>query len=984
MHEDEAGSTAPAGVAIPTSILTFLFTDVEGSTPLWERHEALMRQVAARHDALLDGIITQHQGRRVKERGEGDSIFATFAHPADAAAAALTINRAVLAEPWPAETPIKVRMSLHTGIAQCREGDYYGTVVNRCARMRGLGHGGQILLSSAMAALVRGRLPAGASLRCLGLHVLKGLSDPEEVFQLCHPRLPDAFPPLLSPQAPRHNLSAMQTGLIGRERELSEVLALLGTERLVTLTGTGGVGKTRLALAVAAEVVDQYPDGVWQVELAPRADPVMVPGAVARVLRLREEPGRSILSTVTDHLQNRALLLVLDNCEHLVGACAALVGTLLRAAPGLRVLATSREGLQVGGEQLYQVPSLAVPDPKHLPPRELVGSYEAVRLFVARARAQRREFVLDERNSLVVAMVCARLDGIPLAIELAAARAGTLPVEVIAARLDHSIKMLTGGPRDVLPRHQTLRATLDWSHDLLSRPEQVLLRRLAVFAGGWILEAAEQVCTGEAAECGDVLDLLSALVKKSLVLLEEAGSGPRYRLLETVRQYAREQLEVAGETAQVGDQHLAWCLALAEEAEPALVGPEQEVWLVRLEAEHDNVRAALAWARERAAGERGLRLAGALWRFWDMRGDLGEGRSWLEAALASSGPAAPLARARALNGAGNLAEAQGDYRRALALHAEALAVRRALGDTLGIAGSLNNLGNVAYKQADYARAAALYEESLALKRELGDTLGMAVSLNNLGMVAWQQADYARAAALYEESLALRRELGDKEGIAGSRNNLGNVAYMQGDYARAAALVEKSLALQRELRDKEGIAHSFTDLGMVAYMQGDYARATARLEEGLILRRELGDKEGIAGSLNYLGMVAYLQGDFGRATALLHEALLLSRDIGAKRLMAEGLEGLAWVAAVDGQSQQAAWLGGAAERLRQALGVPLSPDFRLNHDQAVQALCAALGEDAFAVAWAAGQALALDQAIALAPEHDEARERGWSTAEPRQT
>jgi tetratricopeptide (TPR) repeat protein len=566
-----------------------------------------------------------------------------------------------------------------------------------------------------------------------------------------------------------------------------------------------------------------------------------------------------------------------------------------------------------------------VPDLKHLPPPEFVGSYEAVRLFLARAQARRREFALTPDNAYTVAAVCARLDGIPLAIELAAARAGSLPVEEIAARLDQRFRLLTGGPRDAPSRQQTLRATLDWSWALLSPAEQALLRRLSVFAGGWTLAAAEAVCTGDGIERWEVLDGLDGLVSKSLAHLDEREAEARYGLLETVRQYAAEYLVTSGEEEVVRARHLAWCLALVEQAEPALTGPEQDVWLGRLEQEHDNLRVALRWASERGLGERGLRLAGALWRFWWMRGYFSEGRGWLEAALASGGPATPLARARALNGAGILAESQSDLAQAMALHEEALAWRRALGDKQGIATSLNNLGNVAYWQGRYAAAATLYGESLDLFRELGHKTGIVRTLGNLGNVAYGQGDYTRAAALQEESLVLQRELGDKQGIATSLNNLGNVAERQGDYVQAAALYEESLAL----------------------------------------RRELGNKEGVASTLTNLGLLAYIQDDYGRATTLLREALLLSRDIGAKGLMPDGLEGLAWSAVAQGQPERAARLGGAAETLREALGMPLPREEQTGHDRAVRAMRAALSEDVFATTWEEGRAMPLQTAISLA-------------------
>jgi non-specific serine/threonine protein kinase len=666
------------------------------------------------------------------------------------------------------------------------------------------------------------------------------------------------------------------------------------------------------------------------VPLAALTDPDLVPSAVARALGLRERPGQQPLDLLRAVLRDRRLLLVVDNCEQ-VAAAAAQFADLLMAAPGLRILATSRTRLTVAGERLYPVPPLGLPTPEQARDPAALGKAEAVRLFVLRAQDALPDFALDAGNATAVAAICARLDGLPLAIELAAARIRHLPPSTLIKRLEGSLALLTGGPRDAPERQRTLRGTISWSYALLDGEGKALFRRVSVFVGGWTLDAAEAVCAtpeGLPALEGDMLLGLAVLADQSLVVVESDPEGePRYRLLETVWVFGRDKLSEAGELEALASAHAAWCLALAEEAEPYLKGPGQGQWLDRLEAEHDNVRAALRWAGERRAGELGLRLAGSLWSFWQTRGYLSEGRGWLEAELANSGPAAPVVRARALNGAGNLAFNQGDYDQATALYEEALALRRKFGDKQGIAQSLNNLGFVASTQGDNARAAALHADSLTLYRELGDKMGIAISLENLGLVAYMQGNYAQATDLHEESLALRRELGDKEGIAWSLNNLGLVAYMQDNYPRAVALHEESLALQREL----------------AYQQG------------------------IANSLNCLGLVAYWQGEFGRARALIEESLLLSRDIGVRELVAAGLECLAWISAAQNRPQQAARLGGAAETLREALSVPLWPDQRAGHEQAVQAVRVMLGEEAFAASWAAGRAMPLEAAISYALE-----------------
>jgi non-specific serine/threonine protein kinase len=735
---------------------------------------------------------------------------------------------------------------------------------------------------------------------------------------------------------PRHNLPVPPNALVGREREVAAVRARVQEPavRLLTLTGVGGVGKTRLALAVVADVVEQYPDGVWLADLAPLADPALVPGVVAGVLELREERNRPLATTLAQHLRDRQLLLVLDNCEHLLGACAELASALLSTCPRVRILATSREGLGVSGEHVHRVLPLNVPDPHRPPPPELMGSYEAVRLFVARARARRQQFALAEHNAAAVATICERLDGIPLALELAAARVSSLPVEAIAARLDERFRLLIGGPRDALPRQQTLRATMDWSWELLGKQERTLLGRLSVFAGGWTLAAAEAVCSGDGVERLAMLDLLDGLANRSLIWLDETGAEARYRLLETVRQYAGERLAEAGELGAMRARHLDWCVALAEEAESELTGGEQGTWLVRLEHEHDNLRAALVWSLSEAGDPAlGLRLATALGWFWYLRGYLSEGSAWLEQALARAASAPSALRAAALNAAGNLASDQGDYGHAEALYTSALGLRRALGDKRGVAASLSNLAGVAERRGDHGRAVPLFEEALALAREVGDTLSVAKTLGNLGLAVAQRGDLAREATLFEEALRLFRALGDTHSIAGALDNLGQVAFQQGAYVRARGLHEEALGLFRTL----------------------------------------GAQRGIAGTLSNLAAVAEREGAYDRAAALSAESLRLNRTIGAEEQAVEGLQTMALVAAAHGRSRRAARLAGAAAALRVALAVPMRPYEQPIHAEAARDLRAALGEETFAGVWADGQALSFEEAIALALSHDARRE-----------
>jgi tetratricopeptide (TPR) repeat protein len=605
-----------------------------------------------------------------------------------------------------------------------------------------------------------------------------------------------------------------------------------------------------------------------------------------------------------------------------------------------------------------------------------------------------------------VAQICARLDGIPLAIELAAALVGSLSVEGIAARLDDLFRLLTGGARDALPRQRTLRAMLDWSYDLLSEPEQALLDRLSVFAGGCTLAAAAAVCAGEGVEDWEVLDLLDRLVNKSLVQTEEADGELRYTLLETMRQHGQERLAAGGGAAPLRDRHLAWYLALAEEAAPHLRSVAEVIWLDRLGADHDNLRVALRWARERGAGEEGLRLAGRLGFFWLARGNFREGRGWLEDALAR-GTGGTAARARALEATGDLAHWQGDFEDAAACFEQSLALYRALGDRSGVALSLHRVAIMVERQGDYARATLLQEESLALCREVGDREGIATALDQLAWVAYLRGDYKRATALYEESMALHREAGTLSGVAYCLNGLACVAEREGEYARAAAIQEEALALwqavgsgigitwtlvnlgwallaqgederatmvlegslpiARQVGYFHGVPYALSCLGWTAYRRGEYRQAVALQEEALARPRQVGYRWGIARVLAALGCVVQAQGEYAQAVIYLKEGLQISNALGAQGLLAEALEGMVWVAMAEGRAARAARLGGAAEVLRETLSAALHPVLRPGHDRAVQAMCAALGEAAFTVTWAEGRALPLDEAVALALE-----------------
>ncbi len=723
----------------------------------------------------------------------------------------------------------------------------------------------------------------------------------------------------------RTNLPESSTSFVGRERELAEIKQRLPATRMLTLTGTGGIGKTRLALQAAAEVHDAYRDGVWFVDLAPLRDAALVPSALAQVLRLKEAAGQPLLTTLCNHLRTKQILLILDNCEHMLDACAQLAEALLRETAQVTLIATSREPLHLKCERVHPLSALPLPDPKG--DAQSIARSDAVQLFVERARQQRPHFDLREERARAVALICVRLDGIPLALELAAARVAVLPVEEIVRLLDQRFRLLTSGGRE-LPRHQTLRAMIDWSYELLDGAEKVLFARLSVFAGGWTLKAASEVCSGESIAKDDVVYVLIRLIEQSLVVADD--DGDRYRMLETVREYAREKLVISGGANAVRERHRNFFLALAVNAEPNLAGPEQATWLQRLEDERDNLRSALEYCLVAASGsDAGLRLCSALHWFWIMRGYRAEGLDWCVRVLGIEGSdkRAPE-RAMALQAAGILAYHLGDFPAARAYHEDSLAIARELSDQKGMARAAISLGNLRSFQGDHAAAKVLCEEALAISRNLGDPWLTQQSLNGLANVAGNMGAHSMAQSLYEESLAIARERADRVRIAILLNNLGYSKFQQGEYSAARALHEESLAIRRELKDPGGIAYSLSGLGDVALQHGDYSAAGAFFKDALCIRRELGDKMGIA----------------------------------------ELLEKQAAVIGAIGDALHAAHIGGAAERLREEIGYPLTPDERLRHDRHMAAARAALGDDAaFNLAWQEGRAISPEQAIEISLE-----------------
>ena len=761
----------------PVSRVTYLFSDIEGSTLLWEAEPQRMHLALARHDALVRAAVERHRGSVVKMTGDG--VHAAFDSPLDALLATLEMQHALAAPRADGELELRVRCGLHAGSDERRDGDYFGPAVNRAARIMSAAHGGQILLSQAVAAGLAQGLPDGVALRDLGALRLRDLASPERVFQVVAPPLRTEFPALRALESTPNNLPQQLNSFIGRERELQEVKQLLRKCRLLTLLGMGGIGKSRLSLQLAADLLDNYPDGAWLVELAALHDPRMVAAELATVLGVKEEPGRPLLEALMKFVRERRLLIILDNCEHLVAACADLAKRLLQAGPLLQIVATSRDYLQTSAEIGYHVPTLSVPDPTAKLAPDALAEHEAVRLFIERASASQPSFFLTTVNASAVVDICCRLDGIPLAIELAAARMRGLSVESIAARLGDRFRLLATGDTTVLPRQRTLRALIDWSYDLLPPHERMLFQRLAVFSGGWTLEAAEAVGQGDGIGATDVLEALTRLTEKSLVVI--GAGGARYQFLDTVRHYVQQKMVASGDASITRARHADYFLALAEQAQPELGGPAQGRWLARLDLERENFLSAHDYGGgESADPELGVRLLEALRAYWIRRGLLTLGLRLAEEVLARAG-VAPRTRSRcgALFGTGQICYFMGRYSAAIEFLSEALAIARELDDGTWIAAILQPLGTACLGNGEIAAARGHLEEALVRARELDNRREIAAAGNALAMVHRLGENWEQAEQLYIDVVMIARQLDDRESIAIGLLNLAMVSINRG-------------------------------------------------------------------------------------------------------------------------------------------------------------------------------------------------------------
>jgi predicted ATPase/class 3 adenylate cyclase len=836
--------------ALPTGTVTFLFTDIEGSTRLLQDLGERYGEVRDAHAAILRRAI--RDGHGVEVSTEGDSFFAAFASPAAAVRAAVAAQRGLAGHRWPPGFPVRVRMGLHTGEGALGGDNYSGIDVNRAARVAGAASGGQVIVSDPTRVLVEHDLPGGVSLRDLGTHRLKDLNLPMRLHDLVVAGLPADFPAPRTLDARPGNLPAPLTSFVGREEETAEAVRLLGRARLLTLTGAGGSGKTRLALHVAARLRPGHRDGAFFADLSSVTDPDLVPPVLARAVGVPEAAGRPVLAALCDHLRDRELLLVADNFEQ-VAEAGVVLERLLEAAPGLRGLVTSRVVLGVVGEQELVVPPLDLPDLRRLPDPVALGHTEAVRLFVERAQAVRPAFRLTGDNAPAVAEICARLDGLPLAIELAAIRIKVLTPTQILPRLERRLSLLTGGARTLPDRQRTLRGAIAWSHDLLTDAERRLFARLSVFAGGWTLESAEAVCDPGGLGL-DVLDGLASLVDQSLVL----GAGPaagqaRFSMLETIREFGQERLEATGDLAPVRRRHAEHFLELAVAAEPHLTGPDQGEWLDRCDLEQANLRLALRWAAAAGQAGRAQEAAGALWRFWQQRGHLAEGRLRLEELLAlPSGRGPTPARAKALAGAGGIAWWQEDIAAARRFYEEALAIERRLGDPARIADALYNQAFVVAAGGDFEGAFRLCEESLELFRRAGDEAGVARADWMLAMRDLVDGRWDRPLARAEEAVAAWRRTGDRFRLGDGLVWVAVVDARAGRPADARSAIGEARELAAEADSPMGMISVLIALSYVARWEERHQDAVRLAGAADALREQVGGRAPLEFLAGFLG------------------------------------------------------------------------------------------------------------------------------------
>jgi len=955
---------------VPSGIVTFLFTDIEGSTKLAQEFPERLPLALEKHHSILSEIIESNNGFVFEIIG--DAFYCAFENAIEALKAAYEAQVKFNSEKCN-EAQIKVRMGIHSGVAEWNGSLYMGYItLARTQRVMSTAYGEQILISNEAYELVKENFNvtnqeirnkmdrSEISFRDLGERRLKDVIQPIRLYQVASPALRKDFPPLNTLDARPNNLPVQLTSFIGRKEEMKQVKALLKQTHLLTLTGPGGAGKTRLALQLAAEIIDDFANGVWFVEFASLTQPALLPQVVLKVFELQEETERTLEKTLCDYLKEKEILIILDNCEHMIEACATLAEKLLGYCPKLKVIATSREALRCTGEKTHRVLSLEIPNIEKEISAEKLSQYESVMLFLERAVAVNSNFRVVTENAPALAQICHQLDGIPLAIELAAAKIRVLSVEEILEKLNDRFGLLTGGSRTALPRQQTLLALIDWSYDLLSDKEKLLLQRLSIFAGGWTLEAASEVCSDKQLKRNEILDVLTKLVDKSLVIPTEKDGKVRYNTLETIHHYAVEKLV---DNSELQKNHFDYFLKLTEQSEIQLTGAEQIKWLKIIENELANIRSALKWS-VKIIPDSTLRMASAMGEFWSARSYYSEGLDFLLTALGEMKNSKDIYKAKALHLAGLFSFRMGKNVQAKSFLQEGLELSQEIGYSTGIGHSLLTQGTYELNFGHYKKTKELFENSLSKFREFNVNVGVAKSLVNLGVLNRFLGDYEKSEKYYEEALEIYRELNNLQQIALTTFHIGYIAYYKDELEKSRKILEENLPILKKLGDKYYSAKSIQQLGVISYDQGDYDKSRKLNEDSLKIFREIGYKNKIPHPLFYLAKIFFKQGNREKGKRILKESISISREVGSKILLSDCIYILADIVFDQGKEEAATKLIAKNESMRKHIGqfsITLDTEVKLN----LSKLKSKLGNEKFKQLWKAGLSMTFDEAVEFA-------------------
>ena len=924
----------------PSGSVTFLFTDIEGSTLLAQKHHDRLPEVLNLHNSILHKATESNSG--FVFRIVGDAFCCAFATCEDAIRAAVDAQRALGRESW-GEAVIKVRMGIHSGYAEWNGTDYMGYItLARVNRVMSVAFGGQVLVSSESYNKSNINELGKITFRDLGERRLKDLIQPMKLYQVITEGTQSEFPPLNTLDARPNNLPVQLTSFIGREKDLSELKKLLSNSRLVTLLGTGGTGKTRLALQAGADIIDEYANGVWFADLSALQDPLLLPQNLEQLFAINERHKQTPEELLVEFLKNKELLIILDNCEHLIDACATLAQNILQQSPKVRILATSRESLRCQGESVYKVSSLKHPDPKEKYTPEQLTQFEAVRLFIERALAVNPSFRVNDKNAPALAQICSQLDGIPLALELAAVRTKALSLEDICSRLENRFSLLTGGKRTSLPRQKTLRAMIDWSFDLLSENEKIFWRRLSVFSGGWKLEVAEQICPDELIDQYDILDLTNELTEKSVISFSEQSG--KFRMLETIRQYGAEKLREAGEEKRFCNKHFDYYLSMCESSFVDMNGPRSKEWLDRFEDDYANIHSALRWASENGLYEQGNRLSFALGKLWEVRGYLFEGNMWLQKFLKDTSVLTPMTISKSKLLAGIIATILGENERALPLTKESLEISRELEDKNGISQCLNVLGMISLDMSNLKDAKDYLSEALHIRRQIGRNIGLCSALNSLGLILIQEGNYENALEHYKEAIEIARELNDDMYKGILYNNIGEVYDYLGNYEKSMEFLELGMEVDKHLGNKNGIGVSMYNLAILAMKKEDYAESERLFTESLVIAKETGFKLSEVYSKVGLAQVLLMKENIDDAETHFVDVLTESRTFADVKSVALSLGGISMILQMRGSSEESGIIAGAAISRFETSGSFMDIYVQMSISKILEPLNASIGEE----------------------------------------